>query len=311
MAAACGTDTSSGDRANGSDSAGTATRGVTVTTSTGVVSDRAGFSLRLTDAPVDGLSKVVVAFTAVEMKQKKDGWIRYTLQKPQPIDLLSLQGLTTAELLRNMPIEPGEYKRVRFFVDDTPMANHVELLSGGVANLEIPNGGSKGIKLNSNFTIPEDGLVNFTVDFDLRSSVKLKKKTGIYKFKPKMRLVVDSNVGFIRGAIDPSLLLGPSCSDLDVDSHNAVYVYRGHDAVTDDIDESSSSNNEPITTTAISYDKTTGLYIYEAAFLPQDDYTIALTCSADLDDLEANDNLPFFAIQNVSILVSDKTFLRP
>ena len=125
-----------------------------------------------------------------------------------------------------------------------------------------------------------------------------------------MRLVIDRDVGYIRGTVDPSFLTGRKCSDADVDSHNAAYVYLGHDAVTDDINELSTTSNPPVTTTTINYDKRKSLYIYEAAFLPEGDYTIALNCSADLEDLEADDDLPFFFTDNVSIIVSD-TILRP
>jgi len=309
--AACGTDSSSGDHSEKGAFGGKPTPGVTVTTSDGSSSDSAGFSLRLTDAPIDGLAKVVVAFTAIEMKRKKDGWTRYTLKTPQSIDLLALHGLTTADLLLHMAIEPAEYKQIRFIVDDTPMANHVELKTGGIVNLDIPDGSTTGIKIKKKFTIPEDRLVNLTVDFDLRRSIKSPGMSGNYKFKAKTRLVVDDHVGFIRGTVNPALLLDPSCSDMDADTHNAVYVYSGHDAPTDDINEFSTTNNEPLTTTPIKYDSTSGKYQYEAAFLPQDDYTIAFTCNADVEDLEADDDLPFFYSQNVEVLVTDTTFLKP
>jgi len=309
---ACGTDSSSGERtAKGGGFGGKPTPGVTVTTSDGSASNSAGFSLRLTDAPIDDLANVVLQFTAVEMKRKQDGWTRYTLPTPQPIDLLALHGLTTADLLVHMPIEPGEYKQLRFIVDTASMANHVILQSGGMIEMEVPKGATTGIKIKQNFTIPDDRLVNLTVDFDLRKSVKLKKKTGKYEFKAKTRLVIDEDTGFVRGSVDSAFLLDPSCSDMDADTHNAVYVYRGHDAPTDDINELSSSNNEPLTTTTIKYDGASGLYTYEAAFLPQDDYTIAFTCNADAEDLEADDDLPFFYTQNVNVMVTDTTFLKP
>ncbi len=309
LVSACGTDTGSGDHDSGA--SGPQTRGVTITTSTGVVSEDSRFSLRVTDAPIDNLSRVVVRFTAVEMKLVDGGWFRYTFDSPQDIDLLALQGMTTADLLVQMPIEPGDYKRVRFLVDETPMANWVEHKSGGTHNLEVPKGSSKGLKVDQLFSIPQDQLVNFTVDFDLRKAVKYKKGPGTYRLKSKMRLVVDDDVGVIRGTVGASWLLGAGCSDADVDTHNAVYVFTGHGVVPDDIDESSSTDVEPITTTPISYDTATGLYIYEAAFLPQGDYTVAFTCNSDLDDTDADDPLPFFYTQNVSVLVTDTTFLKP
>ncbi len=316
----CGTDTSSGDQA--ADVGGIPTPGVKVTTSGGTGSASSSFSLRLTDAPIDGLENVVVQFAAVEMKLKSGAWTRYTLPAPQPIDLLALQGLTTADLLVNMPIEAGEYKQVRFIVDDAPMANRVKVKGGAWKELEVPGGATTGLKIKQKFTIPENRPVNFTVDFNLRKSVKLKGKSGKYKLNAKMKLVVDSDVGFIRGSVDPALLMASSCSDNDVDTHNAVYVYPGPNLIPGDIDEASPANNEPETTTLVKYDNTTGLYLFEAAFLAAGDYTIAFTCNADREVLDVDDDgddgddndddaLNFFGVQNVTILITDTTFLKP
>lgn len=316
---ACGTDSSSGNH-GASDGGSVQTQGVTITTSDGSKSDGANFSLRVTDAPIDGLSKVVVQFTAVEMKLESNAWIKYTLPDPQPIDLLSLHGVNTADLLVNLPIKPGYYKQIRFLVDPTAMANYVELIGGGMVALDVPNGATNGIKHQQKFSIPSNRLANLTVDFDLRKSVKFKKKTGTYELKPKLRLVVDAAVGMIRGTVNPALLLAPSCSDLDVDTHNAVYVYSGHDVAPGDIDDD--SNAEPVATAAIKYDPTAAQYVFEAAFLPAGNYTIAFTCNAnaesvddddDDDDNDPNDlaNLDFFSVQNVTILVTDTTFLHP
>ena len=118
------------------------------------------------------------------------------------------------------------------------------------------------------------------------------------------------------------MLMTKSCSDGDVDTHNAAYVYSGHNVTPGDIDEASPSNVEPVTTTMIQYDNATGLYIFEAAFLAPGDYTIALTCNADREVIDENDNgddgdpndddaLKFFGVQNVSILAIDTTFLKP
>lgn len=316
----CGTDSSSGDRTDGSGDA--STQGVAISTSGGSGSARSSFSLRVTDAPIEGLENVVLQFAAVEMKRKSGAWTKYTLPAPQPIDLLALQGLTTADLLINMPIEVGDYKQVRFIVDDAPMANRVKVKGGAWKDLEVPGGSTTGLKINQNFTIPNDRKMNFTVDFDLRKSVKLKGKSGKYKFKAKMKLVVDTDVGFIRGSIAPTLLTDPSCSDGDIDTHNAVYVYAGHNTTPGDIDEDSPSNNEPVTTTMIKYDYNLGLYIFEAAFLAAGDYTIAYTCNADAEVLDDDDDgddgddndddaLKFFGVHNVSVLVTDTTFLKP
>jgi hypothetical protein len=72
----------------------------------------------------------------------------------------------------------------------------------------------------------------------------------------------------------------------------------------------------------IQYDYSLGLYIFEAAFLAEGDYTIACTCNADAEVLDDDDDgddgddndddaLKFFSVQNVSVLVTDTTFLKP
>lgn len=317
----CGTDSGSGN--HGDSLGGAPTEGVSVSTSGGSISGRSTFSLRLTDAPVDGLAKVIVSFTAVRLKRQDGKWFLYTLPAPKTIDLLALHGTTTAELLKNMPIEPGDYTQIRFLVDAAPMANKVELLAGGEEPLSIRNPTRRGLKFVQDFTIPVDRQVGFTVDFDLRQAVKRNKNTGVYKLKSKGRVVVDSNVGVIRGTVPAALLLSPICSDMDPDTHNAVYVFDGHNVIPDDIGEDADDGINPVTTTPINYDSALGAYVFEAAFLPGGDYTIALTCSADAEtigddeddgddnDDDDDDDLKFFAVQNVSVVVTDMTFLKP
>jgi len=317
----CGTDTGSGSQ--GSEIGDAPTQGVSVTTSGGSITGRSSFSLRLTDAPVDNLARVIVSFTAVRVKRDSGEWIQYTLPAPKPVDLLALHGTNTVDLLRNMPIEPGDYDQIRFLADDAPMANKVELLGGGELPLVINKPATRGLKFDQDFTIPTDRQLNFTVDFDLRKAVKHNKNTGVYKLKSKGRVVIDSDVGVIRGTVVPALLLHPSCSDLDADTHNALYVFAGHNVTPDDIGEDADDGVDPITTTPIKWNSAQGAYVFEAAFLPAGDYTIAFTCNADAENIgddeddgddndgDDDDDLKFFQVQNVTILVSDITFLKP
>jgi hypothetical protein len=125
---------------------------------------------------------------------------------------------------------------------------------------------------------------------------------------PVVRLVKGDNFGHSRGIVDPALLTAPSCSDALVDTFNSVYVYNGHNVTPDDINQKSNKNVDPLTTTRIGYDAVTSSYMYEAAFLPAGDYTLAFTCNSDLDDLDRNDNLKFFNIQNVTIKLNNTKF---
>jgi hypothetical protein len=59
----------------------------------------------------------------------------------------------------------------------------------------------------------------------------------------------------------------------------------------------------------MNYDATMDKYVYTVAFLAAGDYTIAVTCNADVEDLNTSDNLQFFDIQNVTVLANDPIFL--
>ena len=307
---ACGTDSGSGSQTAGTGDAGS-TEGVSVSLPGGGTVARSGFSLRLTDAPVDGLQAVVMKFTMVKLRSTDGSWTTYEFDdssKPS-IDLLGLQGTKTADLLVNMDVKSDDYDEIRLIVSDEPMANYVNT-PGGPRELKIPSGSSSGLKVKGNFSITDTRPASLVIDLDLRQSVTMAGNSGKYIFKPVLRLVDNSNIGHIRGTVDPALLAStPDCSDDDVDTFNAVYVYAGHGAVTDDIDEDSNVN-QPVTTSNISYDNASMSYVYEAAFLPEGDYTIAFTCNADDDELDDDDDdLKFFGKRDVTVVVNNIVFL--
>ena len=163
------------------------------------------------------------------------------------------------------------------------------------------------------FIIPSTQSASFIIDFDLRRSIRSPGNSGNYQFQEVMSLVTASEVGGFRGTVEPVMLTNPpsSCSDAFTDTFNAAYVFVGHDVTPSDINQldASTGNIEPITTTSVNYDSGSDLYVYEAAFLPAGDYTVAVTCNTDQEDLEGTDNLQFFDIQNVTVMENDIVFL--
>jgi hypothetical protein len=318
MLVACGTDTSSGGDA-ASASTASPTTGVTVS---GVSSKDPAFSLRLTDAPIDNMVAVVLSFTEVQVHNAKNQVISYRFDKPRSVNLLALQGSKTADLLIDMPLDDGDYHDIRLLVDD---ANYVDLVTGGRFELEIIDGSTTGIMIEEEFSVTNSRPASLVLDFDLRQSVKL-GITGKYGYEPEIRLISQGDSGHIRGKVDPALLSSASqCSDNDVDTFNAAYVFNGHNAKLEDIDQTkkpkkskkapksakaTGSYKGPITTTVVKYDGTSSTYMYEAAFLPPGKYTVAVTCNADLEDLDkGGDNLRFFGVRNATVKVNDILFL--
>ena len=258
------------------------------------------------------MSAVVLSLTGVHVRSVDKSWTTYTFLSPQSIDLLQLQGSKTADLLSNMPLDDGDYDQIRLFVDDAPMANYVDLGSGGMAEMKV-NNARNGIKIRGNFSVTGSRKTSLVIDFDLRKSLRYKKKDQEYSFKAKTRLVELSVSGHIRGSIDPALLTANSCSDDDVDTFNAAYIFSGHDAKPQDIEIGEADEEDdkgPVTTTAIKYDSNSMTYLYEAAFLPDGDYTVAFTCNANLEDPETGgDKLRFFGSRNATVKVNNIAFL--
>ena len=273
------------------------------------------FSLRLTDAPFDDAERVDITFTEVQLRKKSGKLItipkdRFATQ--DRIELALLQGTKTADLLQKVTLEPGDYDELRLIVDTTDMANTITLKSGGEYNLKIPSGGTAGLKIKGDFSVSNARPTSLVLDVDLRQSIKITNPNNPnpkFMMQPELRLISGDNFGHVRGEIDPFLLMAGSCSDPMVDTFNAIYVYNGHNVSPDDINQKSNQNNDPVTTSKIAYDTATAKYIYEAAFLPTGKYTIAFTCNSDKDDLEADDDLKFFGIQNVTIKLNNTTFL--
>lgn len=118
--------------------------------------------------------------------------------------------------------------------------------------------------------------------------------------KPVLKLVDNSMAGSISGEVHSSLISNPSCS-----GGNAVYVYRGHNVVPDDIhDDAHSHDHSDHVDTAISahvkLDADSGKYLYKAVFLHEGDYTVAFTCHAVDDHPETHETIDFAGTANVS-----------
>ena len=307
----CGTDTQPGNTGANNSVPAPADNQITVISSgNSPANDQSRISLRITDAPIDDAAKVVVTFLAVELKVDTPVFSKvFEFNSPKAIDLLTLQGTQTEDLLTNAAIEPGHYNEIRLAVDDSGMSSYIELKDGSVHPLKVPSGSASGLKLKGDIIIPSNRAGKFTLDFDVRRSIVRAGNSSNYLLKPVLRLLDDTSVGHIRGSVDPALLTDTSCSDTDVDTHNAVYVYAGADVIVDDINQLSETDVDPVSTATIKYDAQSDRYLFEAAFLEAGDYTIAITCNSNLEDIEADDELLFFNIQNVTVQVNDILFL--
>ncbi len=256
----------------------------------------AHLNLNITDAPVDDAVAVVVEFTGVSIKAaEQEEELVFSFDEPQSVDLLALQGSSFASLLDGIELPAGEYNWVRLHVNaelDDVMDSYIELEDGTMKELYIPSGDESGLKIKTAFTLVDGEVSDFTIDFDLRKSLRLKGEDSAATLRPSLRMVNNKHSGHMGGLIDDALL-SESCADGEV---GAVYVYEGSDAVPADY---SGLDTDPVASSLINL--TDEGHKYELGFLEKGSYTIAYTCDTALDTPDAVESLVFISTANVEL----------
>jgi hypothetical protein len=289
---------------------------VTGCTDSGGSGETGTLSLQVTDAPVDQAEHVWVEFGEIELKPADGASITFQPEETGRIDLLALSGGGAEALLEEVELVAGQYNWIRLH----DLAVTLEKAGDTIdqPNVWVPSGAQTGLKLVSPFTVPANGSLSLTVDFDLRKAVHTipaQPPAGPlqgydYRLRPALRLVDTSETGAIAGSVDNAISVqGCGFSDGDDPAGAAVYVYSGHDLTTlgDVYVEDSTGNDEanssdqltegsdsPVTVAPVRYNETRAEYRYRAAFLNAGDYTVAFTCDASGDDPSEPDDAPTF-----------------
>jgi hypothetical protein len=275
-------------------------------------------SLSVTDAPIDHATSVVVQFSGVAFKREGMGpeTVEDLDPSPRQIDLLQFQNGRAAVLLDNVTLPAGRYEWLRLIVDNEPNVRDSFLMldSGAECELRVPSGAQSGLKLNRGFTLPADGSVALTVDFDLRKSIHAPPGqsgsglncTQAFLMRPTLRLVDNANVGAIAGQVDTALIT--------TDCMPKVYVFEGAGVTPDDLEESTPTTPDvdPLLVAKVDLVNEPTRYQYRASFVPAGDYTVAFTCSDD--DPTLDEAVTFGAPQNATVqpnLITAVDFAAP
>jgi hypothetical protein len=275
------------------------------------------FTLSVTDAPVDDATSVVVQFSGVAVK--REGVAAETIQSlspsPRQLNLLEYQQGRAALLLDGVTLPAGRYEWVRLIVDNEANVrdSYIVRTTGEECELRVPSGAESGLKLNRGFTLPADGSVALTIDFDLRKSLHAPAGqrgstadcTQGYLMRPTLRIVEDANVGAIAGTIDSGLVTE--------DCLPKIYVFSGSGVTPDDLEESSvASDVDPLVVANVAVENGSTAYRYRAAFLSPGAYTVGFTC--DDDDPAADEVLTFLTPRVVNVqanLLASADFALP
>src|SRR6266404_2696958 len=245
--------------------------------------DTGQMKLGVADAPVDGAQAVVVKFTGVELTGNGGNPVTITFPQPKTIDLLTQSG-TASAVLFDQPIPAGKYGQIRLIVvaDGDPSNSYMTLSDGTMHGLQVPD--TNGFKLVSGFTVPTSGVVDYTIDFDLRKAITCPTgQAPVCTLKPAEKLVDNTTVGNIQGVVS-NTLVPTGCIP-------GVYLYSGTVTAPEDMDSTavSSDTNQPQAST-VPVANSQPPYYYQFTFLPPGTYTVAFTCQADQDNPDLADS---------------------
>jgi hypothetical protein len=245
--------------------------------------------LAVADAPVDGAEAVVVKFTGVELTGNSGSPVEITFPQPKSIDLLNQSG-TASAVLFDQPIPAGSYGQIRVMVvaDGNPTNSYITLADGTMHGLQVPSGFETGLKLVSGFTVSSSGVVDYTIDFDLRKAITCPPgQAPACILKPTQKLVDNGTVGNIQGVVDNTLVPN-GCTP-------GVYLYGGTVTAPEDMNSTaaSSDTNQP-QASKVPVANSQPPYYYQFTFLPPGTYTVAFTCQADQDNPDQADTAVTF-----------------
>jgi Domain of unknown function (DUF4382) len=245
-----------------------------------VASGTGKLALSITDSPIDAsnVKAVYVTFTGLEYQNSGGNWTTATeFTKAQVINLLDLQNGKTS-LLGEFNLNSGEYTGLRFKLDapsrgaNTPSnpGCYVELTSGEKKPLFVPSGSQSGYKANGNFTVPINGTVAVTADFDLRKSVVLTGSGSTYILNPTLIIIVNNQAGEIKGTI----------SNLVSTSKYIIYVYEKDQYKANESNEPSGEN--VMFPNAITSTKLDSNGNYQFSFLAAGSYDLILVSESSV-----------------------------
>jgi len=236
-------------------------------------------TLSITDAPIDNttVEGVYITVTGIQYHSNDKEWQTFEeYEGPQTFNLLELTNGESA-LLGSFELTAGTYTQLRFMLDapEYGMGNptspgcYIEFTDATQEALFVPSGSQSGWKAVGQFTVPSNGEVAITADFDARKSV-VETGSGMYILKPTIRLIVDNQAGQIAGAVTNS------------DSNADIVIFAYEDGTYTE-NEASEPVDEmtPRFPNAVTSSIVTDTYDYYLAYLAPMTYDLVVTTSVD------------------------------
>lgn len=264
-------------------------------------------NIGLTDSPIVSAKNVVIQFTGLELKPAGGPPEVFNINPDAcefvgstdscSIDLLTLQGMEYRTLF-GKKVPAGDYQWIRLLVNAERTVHDSYIIVDGEqqCSLWIPSGADSGLKIFSDITVTANGVSNYMLDFDVRTSITAPPglPSGTpdclqdYILKPTIRIVDETESGSIAGTVSPDLLSDESCRDVEeplgVVDNLDVYVFENFGTSPVEMDDYD-GDGDPIASAMVEWNGTD--YTYEVGYLRGDDgadtYRLGLTCTADVD----------------------------
>lgn len=247
-----------------------------------------------TDAPADpDIAEVRVSLLGLEFQKSGGDTTTLEFRAPEPVDLLEFAEGEALRLFTDEPLPDGTYTGVRLIFDDgDDVDGTVVDVAGGEFPLVLDDDGAYD-EVGFTVTDDENSSHAVTLTLDLRQSLAFDETDDEYTLTPVARAVKSSKAARIAG------LVTFDCADAEaLERGGAVYLFAGSDVVPDDLD---GAGAEPHATTRVSRDAASGDFSYTLRNLEPGDYTLALTCEGDQDELGQDDGLSFHDVRNVGL----------
>lgn len=245
--------------------------------------------LSLTDAPImaDGVNGVYITVEEIRYNSGEEEWVpAQGFDGPKTYNLLELQNGKTA-LLGDLVLPAGEYEQIRLMLGVSESAaskkgppvtagSWVEFGTNDTYDpdtdkdqpLFVPSGAQSGYKATAEepFTVPANGMIEITADFDLRRSVVVAGNSGRYLLKPVLRLVVNEEVGQIVGDV----------SNIDPEFRYVAYAYTAGAYNVGEEEENDQGVRFPNAVTSSEIVVSSKDFDYVLSFLPTGTYSVVV-----------------------------------
>ncbi|MFQ6371285.1 DUF4382 domain-containing protein [Shewanella sp. YIC-542] len=253
-------------------------------------------SFAVSDAPVDSAQQVVIAFDQIELV--KHGQENIVLDVTgengatyRQLDLMQYQGTDSAMLISDQTLPLGTYDNLILHILDESSGSDLSYVVNERGQIPLKQPSQK-LQLGS-FTVDQNGVQRFTIEFNLRQSLVENRNGNRFNLKPHgVKILRHGNLAALSGKVDINLFSAGQCQ---ADSGNFMYLYSGHDLDSGKL----ADNYDALVNTATLPEAIIAPYAstdvhwsdgnygsYSFGYLPEGDYTVAFTCSGENDDPE-------------------------